>query len=321
MHIIEITIQRQTENRWPVVIEHNTLNNLPVRRHGDLQLDEDRLLTQIHPHDYGRVLGEALFHGAIRDTFISALHGAGDDYLRVLLHIEAEPLKSLRWERLCAPFAGGWDMLLLNQRTVFAHYLPSLTDLRFRPFGRRDLRALVLVASPNGLDQYGMHQFDAVETATQVREALGDIPSDLLVNDMPEAVGPATLKALARQLTAQRYTLVHFVAHGQFSRINGETALFLADEQNQVDRVNSEKMLAQLRSLQPAHGFPHFTFLGTCDSAAPEAENVMGGLAQRLVRDLGMPGNMARPTVHWWKRQRPLTRLTTTLLSQPFILG
>jgi len=293
MHILEITIQRQTENRWPVVIEHRTPNNLLVYRNGDLQLDDDRLLTQLLPQDYGQVLGKALFHGAVRDTFVQALKEAGDNYLRVLLHVESERLRPLRWERLSAPFATGWDMLLLNQRALFAHYLPSLTERRFRPFGRRDLRALVLVASPNGLAEYKMTHFDAPATARCIQDALGEIPCDLLVNDMPEAVGPATLKALARRLTAQRYTLVHFVAHGQFNRISGDTALFLADEQNQLDRVNSEEMLDQLRALNPEYGFPHFAFLGTCESAAPEAENVMGGLAQRLVRDLGMPAVLA----------------------------
>ena len=294
MHILEITVQRQNEGVWPVVIEHSYPgDDLPTRREGHLQLDENKLLTKIRPHDYGRVLGEALFHGPIRDVLTNALSAAGDGKLRILLHIEAAPLRTLRWERLSAPFDDGWGMLLLNQRTLFAHYMPSLTDRRFPPFGRRDLRALVLVASPKGLEKYNLSHFDAIATAEHIREALGEIPCDLLVNDMEGAVGPATPKALAYQLTTQRYTLVHFVAHGQFSRIKRETALFLADEQNQVNRVDGDQMLENLKSLQPEHGFPHFAFLGTCDSAAPEAENVMGGMAQRLVRDLGIPTVLA----------------------------
>ncbi|MEW5827965.1 MAG: CHAT domain-containing protein, partial [Chloroflexota bacterium] len=38
---------------------------------------------------------------------------------------------------------------------------------------------------------------------------------------------------------------------------------------------------------------PQFTFLSTCESADPQAETGLGGLAQRLVRDLGMPAVLA----------------------------
>ena len=38
---------------------------------------------------------------------------------------------------------------------------------------------------------------------------------------------------------------------------------------------------------------PHFAFLATCESASPEAEGALGGLAQRLVRELGMPAVVA----------------------------
>jgi CHAT domain len=48
-----------------------------------------------------------------------------------------------------------------------------------------------------------------------------------------------------------------------------------------------------LRSLTATKGLPHFTFLSTCESASPEAEAALGGLGQRLVRDLGMPAVIA----------------------------
>ncbi|MEH2113502.1 nSTAND1 domain-containing NTPase [Nostoc sp.] len=45
--------------------------------------------------------------------------------------------------------------------------------------------------------------------------------------------------------------------------------------------------------LRGARGLPHFTFLCTCESASPDAEGSLGGLGQRLVRDLGMPAVVA----------------------------
>ena len=79
---------------------------------------------------------------------------ADDDRLRILLTVEDEELRSLRWERLCAPFDGGWDLLALHQEAPFSLYLPSITDRRFPPIGRRDLRALIVAASPANLDRY-----------------------------------------------------------------------------------------------------------------------------------------------------------------------
>src|SRR5262249_62120080 len=61
----------------------------------------------------------------------------------------------------------------------------------------------------------------------------------------------------------------------------------------QVDAVTARRLVGRLRNLNGAHGLPHFAFLSTCESAAPEAEGTLGGLAQRLVRDLGMPAVVA----------------------------
>src|SRR4249920_3535043 len=57
---------------------------------------------------YGRILGEAVFRNGIRDVFQRTLARAQEarQSLHVLLSIEADPLRPLRWERLCAPLDG-----------------------------------------------------------------------------------------------------------------------------------------------------------------------------------------------------------------------
>ena len=82
-------------------------------------------------------------------------------------------------------------------------------------------------------------------------------------------------------------------AHGQFQLAESETILYLAKTDNQVDAVSATRLLERLGRLRGAHGLPHFAFLCSCESAAPEAEGALGGLAQRLVRDLGMPAVVA----------------------------
>jgi hypothetical protein len=107
MHTFEITIQRKSGEEWPVVVEQSaTAVFLPVRDEGFLRLDLTELRIQATPREYGIVLGKAVFHDDIRDAFVQALTKSDED-LRLLLFVEAHDLKTLRWERLCAPVNRG----------------------------------------------------------------------------------------------------------------------------------------------------------------------------------------------------------------------
>lgn len=299
MDTLEITIQRKTEGYWPVVAEQNRPSNfLPIRSEGKFQLVLEDLLAQGTPLDYGKLLAQALFSGEIRDALIRSQADSQGD-LRILLFIEDKELTVLRWERLCAPIAGDWEFLALNQNTIFSLYLPSMTDRRFPVIGRRDLRALVVAACPDGLNAYKLDAFDVPTTVNAIRNSLAEIPCDVLASapglDSLKLgiVGPATLDALCERLTAERYTLLHVVCHGYYDHRDGETSLFLADTNNKVNRIAATTFIRRLRTLGTTNTFPHFTFFATCESAAPEAEGAMGGIAQRLVRELGMPAVLA----------------------------
>ena len=74
---------------------------------------------------------------------------------------------------------------------------------------------------------------------------------------------------------------------------DGETALFWATKDNQVQRVTGADLLKELKYIGNKQGLPHLTFLCSCETAEPRAEGALGGLAQRLVRDLGMPAVVA----------------------------
>ena len=187
-------------------------------------------------------------------------------------------LTAWHWERLAAPIDGGWDFLSLNQRTPFSLYLPSVTDRRFPPIGRRDLRALIIAASPADLEQrFGLKEFDVGKAVAGVRAGLGEIPHAVLADAaaVPDAAGPPTLDALAERITAEPITLLHFICHGQVAD-NGETVIYLADAENRVAPVPASQLIERLRRLQGARGLPRFAFLSTCESAAPEAEACAG---------------------------------------------
>jgi WD40 repeat protein/energy-coupling factor transporter ATP-binding protein EcfA2 len=302
----EITIQSKSgDSSWPIVVRCKQPDGLTIHSKETLQLNQEDLnkLTQQQENEreYGTLLGKALFRGAVYDTFVRALSKSSQDsLLRILLSIEAadnDSLKTLHWERLCAPIDadGSWHLLARDQRVPFSLYIPTIIDRRFPPIGRRDLRALVLVASPSNIGKFQLAPFDVEAVLSGVKEALGEIPYEILANDVAGAIGPPTLQELSKQLTNAKkpYTLLHFVAHGKLLD-NGETVLYWAKADNQVQPVTGKNYFQSSRNIgNYQRSLPHFTFLCTCESADPRAEAGLGGLGQRLVRNLGMPAVVA----------------------------
>ena len=128
MNLFEITLQRQTHGQWPITVEHVRADSLPVRAEGRLELDRTGLLERTTPEEYGLVLGRSIFREDVRDAFARAL-AASQDRLHVLLSVEDSDLRTLRWERLCAPINTRWQFLLLNS----AHPLLALPAGGDRP--------------------------------------------------------------------------------------------------------------------------------------------------------------------------------------------
>lgn len=292
MNILEITVQRKVDDGWPVVVSDRRNDSLHMRVVGRLQVDERDLLQGVDPQGYGEALGKALFQDDVRDAFVSAL-SAADEHLRVALFVEADDLKALRWERICAPMNGCWDFLTLSQRTPFSLLTPSATDHFPPPVLDYDVRALVVVASPQGLGSYKLDSFDVGRAVAGVCSAFGVIPYEALasVDDKIEAAGPPTLDELVARLTDGDFTLLHVVCHGQYRKKDGESLLFLAKADGGVDPVSATRLIERLRLL--GAGLPRMVFLSTCESAAPEAEGALGGLAQRMVRELGVSAVVA----------------------------
>jgi WD40 repeat protein len=301
MDIFEIIIQRQADDGCPVVAEYHQTGEFlsSSRKEGLLRLDaaarQELQAQSINPLAYGTVLGRALFQEQVRDAFMQA-RTRSQNNLRVLLVIEDAGLRSLHWESLCGPIGvgGRWAHLALDQRVLFSHYLPSLAERRVPAIGRADLRALVVVANPAADNKSKIAAFDGQTTLDSVRQALGGIPHTALAN-VPDADGPATLDEICARITAQQYTILHVVAHGWYRASDGETIVYLLDDTGQIKPAPATRLIERLDQLQGARGLPHLVFLSTCESAAPEAERegALGGLAQRLVRELGMPAVIA----------------------------
>jgi WD40 repeat protein len=294
MGTFQITLRSDGEPTFAVIAEHTFERQLaPSRAEGRLAIDEAQLLAAGGgPRGYGAALGQALFRGLVREAFADALDEGDDSRLRVLLFVEAPQLQGLRWERLCAPFGDDWLPLAASQRTPFSRYLPSLTDRRFPPSARSDLRALLIAASPPGLGGFGLDSFDEAAALAGVRRAIGDTPHTVLCSQGGAA--PPTLDELCRQLATGHYPILHLVSHGR-ALPDGESVIYLArsDDPAEVDPVTAARLIERLSTLSGPKGLPQFTFLATCESAVPAAAGAMGGLAHRLVRDLGLPAVVA----------------------------
>ncbi len=300
----EITIQSKLGvSSWPIVVRCKQPDGLTTHSSGILELSQDDFYQLIQEQEnekaYGTHLGKALFRGDVRDTFVRALSKSSQDCpLRILLSIEAadNEVRILHWERLCAPIDGDgdWQLLARDQRVPFSRYIPTPIDRRFPPIGRRDLRVLVLVASPANIGKFQLAPFDVEAVVSGVKEALGEIPYEILANNVAGAIGSPTLQELSKQLTNANkpYTLLHFVCHGKLID-GGETVLYWAEADNQVLPVTGTELLDELSNIGGRRSLPHFAFLCTCESADPRAEGALGGLAQQLVRELGMPAVIA----------------------------
>jgi hypothetical protein len=295
MTTLEITLQRKYQEIWPVVaLQERPERLLPLRSEGRLQLDLPALQRLSDPLEYGQALGQALFQVELHSALVRALSEARQQEagrLRILLEVEDESLRQVHWERLAAFIDESWTSLGANQGTPFSMYLPTRTDRRFPPLSQRDLNALLLIASPSGLDEYDLAPFDARATGSALVQALGKVP----VSTLSTADGQLpTLDNLCEALTRQRHTLLHLVCHGRYDETNGgETILYLSNPAGGVAPVPGDELIRRLRALGGAHPLPYFVYLSTCDTAAPRAESGLGGLGQRLVRELGIPAVVA----------------------------
>ncbi|CAD5912094.1 CHAT domain-containing protein [Planktothrix agardhii] len=291
MNIFKITIREQKGESCSVEAELTRgSDQLTTHHQGTLNLSKENInelnsLT-LQSQLYGKCLGEALFQGAIEKAYLQAIDSSSLEGMRVSLTIEDPQLETLYWHWLCAP--RDWNSISLNQRCCFSISLKSSTDRAFPPINQQDLKALILVANPQNLNnKYNLKPFDAPQTINYLKTALGEIPTDVLA--VGSDLGMPTLDQLCDRLTQTTYTLLHIVSHGKLIP-QGETVVYWATEDNQVAPITTSNLIQRLGNIEK---LPRFVFLCACESAKTVEKMALGGLAQRLVRELGIPTVLA----------------------------
>lgn len=301
---LAITIKPRVGDAWPVeAVLHERTRTLPVVITGSFKIDEVELRGLVDPREYGGKLGRALFHGPVRDVFVRSV--GGKDPLHVLLSIDPPELRPLLWERLCGPRGDGFEFLGLDQRVAYSRHIPSPTAREHREVRRGELRALILVACPDGLAEYRLAPFDVAAAADAARDGLKGVRCDLL-GAVPGASGPATLAALAQALTRTAYAILHVVAHGRTLPGERKTLLFLEQDDRRVDTVEKHELIDRLALVST---LPQLMFFAACESGSDAGQDSMGGLARGLVGDLGVPAVVAMSSRVAVAAANTLTRL------------
>lgn len=231
---------------------------------------------------YGQALTDSLFQSeelrtALAQARASVEQMRGSLRIRLNIHPAAGELNNLRWETLLDPQSG--ICFSTDQNIHFSRYLASMDWRPVRLRAKGELKALVMVAAPQGLDAYKLASVDKPAEVESVTGGLGEIPATILEK--------ATLNGLVSALQADEFDILYIVAHGTFA--NGETLLWLENEDGAVDRQPGGELVTRLRELENR---PRLVVLASCQSAGRGKGDVLSALGPRLAA-AGIPAVLA----------------------------
>ena len=157
---------------------------------------------------------------------------------------------------------------------------------------KRPIRILLAVANPGNLAEYNLADIRQDEERAVFDAALAEVET-VEIKYLP---GPCTLTALETALR-DGYHILHVVAHGKYSKRQGQTVLYLADEKNLVDLVNAERLAGLLtRHLTNLDAEREdklrLVFLASCQSATNNPADAFRAVAPALVM-AGVPAVLA----------------------------
>jgi hypothetical protein len=262
------------------------------------QFNLDALEALAHdPAAYGQALTDDFFSDpafltAFAQARASTQATGASLRLRLLIGPSAPELHRLRWETLRDPQGGA--PLFAGESLLFSRYLSSVNwrPVRLRP--KASLRALLAIASPSNLAEYGLAAIDVPAELARAQEGLGQI----VVQALPEG-GSSPKKASLENLLSQlrdNFDILYLVCHGTFKE--GESWLWLEDEAGEAARVSGTELVQRIRELNQ---HPRLVVLVSCQSAGAGEGDVLASLGPRLAEAgipavIAMQGNLSMET-------------------------
>ncbi len=243
----------------------------PLR--GEAALDPDRLSRhQLDAETYGKTLAAALFGtDELREHFRevqTAVEAAGQ-FLRLRLRVDASAseLQALRWELLRDPDTG--DALATSEKTPLSRFMDSGDWRKVKPQPKSDLKALVAVAAPSDLADFGLAPVDAAGEVARARAALEGIRVEVAGEEEPLA-----LDHLVARLR-DGIDVLYLACHGAISS-HGVPALYLQKADGTTAVTRGSDLADRVRELSTP---PRLVFLASCESAGTEASTGVSGEA------------------------------------------
>lgn len=297
---IELIIRRNPDGRHTAdarLTSDTSAAAIQLASNAPVMFDQTALNAQIlDPAAYGTLLSTQLFASPrLRNAWLKARAYTAADILQLRLNLDPsdESLHALRWETLHDPETK--QPIALHERVRLVRTLDSsdLTPVIIPP--RPDLHALIIIASPLNLNQYGLAEVDVEGEVSRARAALGDIPTTILA-DHTEASGYATRINLAAALR-NAPPLVLLVTHGVIS--DGVPFLCLEQEDGTVDWIADDEFVEMIYRLE---GRPLLFILASCRSAGTGYNDKLSALGPQLA-SIGVPavigfqGDVAMSTV------------------------
>ncbi len=244
----------------------------------------------LDPAAYGSALWKTFFgepgvQAAVAQALASAQSRNLPLRVRLFIGPSAPELQPLRWETLRNSDTN--KSLLTDENLLFSRYLSSLDwrSIELRP--QTDLRALLVVANPKGLEQYNLAPVDPEDQSRSAKLGLGAIAVTELVS-----AGTATLNNIASHLH-EDYDILYLVCHGAL--VHGEPWLWLEDESGAVARVAGADLANRIGELEKR---PRLVVLASCQSAGTGEERrssdqgALAALGPRLA-EVGVPAVLA----------------------------
>ncbi|MEZ4708564.1 MAG: CHAT domain-containing protein [Caldilineaceae bacterium] len=244
---------------------------------------------------YGRRLGQVLFaDAALVAGFAKAQFSARQQgvRLRVRLAIPSTlfPLHALHWEKLILPDE---PLPLSHSETVLvSRYLTSPDPRPIVLPKPRDVRALVVIARPTNLTQYGLADIKVADELLSASTALQATHFTQLTD------GRATLDAIRDEIRGG-HDLVYIVAHGKM--VHAQPWICLENANREIEWVSGQNLAAMIGALER---LPKLVVLTSCASAGVGQTGdagVLAALGPLLVRAgvpavIAMQGNVLQET-------------------------
>jgi hypothetical protein len=174
--------------------------------------------------------------------------------LRLAIDNAAASLHNLRWETLREP--GADAPLATRSDLLFSRYLANPSVRPGSPPPRAEVRALLVVANPADLEDWGLAPIAADEEIADARQALGPIYVDTLAGP-----GHATLERIVAKL-GEGFDILYLVCHGALRE--GRSLLFLEDAAGKAARIGGDDFA---RAFDEMPLRPRLVVLASCQSA------------------------------------------------------